>query len=242
MGEIWISIEDDGKGLNRDAILEKAVAKGLVDPNRADLSDPEIYRFIFAAGFSTAKQVTDVSGRGVGMDVVRRNIDELGGRVDIDSRPGAGSTITIRLPLTLAIVEGMLVRVGKSVYTIPLLAIRESVTTDGSDVNRVSDGQEMVNVRGKLLPILRIHELHDVKEAETEVSKGILVVVEEHGSSFAVLVDELIGQRQTVIKALPSYMGVVRGVSGCSILSNGDISLILDVKALQQEWVTGGEA
>ena len=241
-GEIWISIDDDGKGLNRDAILAKAQAKGLIDPARGDLTDPEIYRFIFAAGFSTAAQVTDVSGRGVGMDVVRRNIDELGGRVDIDSRPGKGSTITIRLPLTLAIVEGMLVRVGASVYTIPLLAIRESVKVETGDVTRLSDGQEMVSIRGHLIPILRIHELHTVEKAETVLVKGIMVVVEEHGSIFAIFVDELIGQRQTVIKALPAYLGNVTGVSGCSILSNGDISLILDVKALQSEWATGAEA
>ena len=238
-GEIWITIDDDGKGLNRNAILEKAQAKGLIDPAREELSDAEIYRFIFAAGFSTAAQVTDVSGRGVGMDVVRRNIDQLGGRVDIDSRPGQGSTITIRLPLTLAIVEGMLVRVGESVYTIPLLAIRESVTVRSEDVTRLSDGQEMVNVRGNLLPILRIQELHGVLGAETELGKGILVVVEEHGNSFAIFVDELVGQRQTVIKALPKYLGSVTGVSGCSILSNGDISLILDVKAIQAGWATG---
>jgi len=241
-GEIWITIKDDGKGLNRDAILAKAHAKGLIDPARGELTDSEIYRFIFAAGFSTAAQVTDVSGRGVGMDVVRRNIDKLGGRVDIDSQTGLGSTITIRLPLTLAIVEGMLARVGQSVYTIPLLAIRESVTAKPEDVTRVNGSQEMVNVRGRLIPILRIHELHGVAVAETDLSNGILVVVEEHGNTFAVFVDELIGQRQTVIKALPKYLGGVAGVSGCSILSNGDISMILDVKALQSEWATGADA
>ncbi len=241
-GEIWISIEDDGKGLNRDAILAKAQAKGLIDPSRGELSDAEIYRFIFAAGFSTAEKVTDVSGRGVGMDVVRRNIDELGGRVDIDSQPGQGSTITIRLPLTLAIVEGMLVRVGASVYTIPLLAIRESVTVEAEDVTRLNDQQEMVDIRGRLLPILRIHELHRVEKAEKDLTRGILVVVEEHGSTFAIFVDELIGQRQTVIKALPQYLGKITGVSGCSILSNGDISLILDVKALQSEWTMGADS
>ncbi|MCP3983978.1 MAG: chemotaxis protein CheA [bacterium] len=241
-GEIWISIEDDGKGLNRDAILEKARAKGLIDPARGELSDSEIFRFIFDAGFSTAAKVTDVSGRGVGMDVVRRNIDKLKGRVDVSSTQGQGSTITIRLPLTLAIVEGMLVGVGGSVYTIPLLAIQESVSPKNEDVTKLSDGQEMANIRGKLLPVLRIHELHGVADAEQELGKGTLVVVEEHGSSFAIFVDELIGQRQTVIKALPDYLGSVPGVSGCSILSNGDISMILDVKALQGEWLAGGKA
>ena len=240
-GEIWISIEDDGKGLNRDAILEKARSKGLIDPARGELRDSEIFRFIFDAGFSTAKQVTDVSGRGVGMDVVRRNIDKLGGRVDVASSEGAGSTITIRLPLTLAIIEGMLVGVGSSVYTIPLLAIRESVSARPEDITRLSDGQEMANIRGHLLPVLRIHELHGIHDAATDIGKGTLVVVEEHGRTFAIFVDELIGQRQTVIKALPNYLSNAPGVSGCSILSNGDISLILDVKALQGEWASGVE-
>lgn len=239
-GEIWITIADDGKGLDRDAILAKAEAKGLVDSSRGEPTDSDIYQFIFAAGFSTAAKVTDVSGRGVGMDVVRRNIDKLGGRVDVDSTQGQGSEITIRLPLTLAIVEGMLVRVGTSVYTIPLLAIRESISADPNDVTRLADRQEMVNVRGRLLPILRIEELHEIPDAERDLEKGILVVVEEHGSSFAIFVDELIGQRQTVIKALPTYLGKLRGVSGCSILSDGNISLILDVKALQSEWATAG--
>jgi two-component system chemotaxis sensor kinase CheA len=241
-GEIWITIQDDGKGLNRALILEKARAKGLVDPARGEPSDTEIYRFIFAAGFSTAAEVTDVSGRGVGMDVVRRNIDQLGGRGDIASDPGRGSTNTIRLPLTLAIGEGMLTRVGESIYTIPLLSIRESVTASAEEVTRLNGGQEMVNIRGRLIPVLRIHDLHNVAVAETDLSKGILVVVEEHGHVFAVFVDELIGQRQTVIKALPKYLGSVPGVSGCSILASGDISMILDVKALHGEWASGAEA
>ena len=241
-GEIRITIEDDGKGLDRDAILAKARAKGLLDPARTDVEEAEIFRFIFAPGFSTAAQVSDVSGRGVGMDVVRRNIDKLGGRVDVASTLGAGTTIRIRLPLTLAIVEGMLVRVGGSVYTIPLLSIRESVTIEGAQVTRPGGRQEMVNIRGQLLPVLRLHDLHGIPAAETELGKGILVVVEENESSFAIFVDGLIGQRQTVIKGLPAYLGSLPGISGCSILGNGDISLILDVKALQSEWASGGES
>jgi len=239
-GEIRITIEDDGKGLDRDAILEKARAKGLVDPSRPEPSEAEIFRFIFAPGFSTAKQVSDVSGRGVGMDVVRRNIDKLGGRVDVSSTMGRGTRIRIHLPLTLAIVEGMLVRVGASVYTIPLLSIRESVTIDPSQVTRPGGAQEVVGIRGQLLPVLRVHEFHRIEAAETELEKGILVVVEEHGRCFAVFVDGLIGQRQTVIKALPEFIGSLPGISGCSILGNGDISLILDVKALHGEWAGGG--
>jgi two-component system chemotaxis sensor kinase CheA len=241
-GEIRITIVDDGKGLDRDAILAKARAKGLVDPSRSEVGEAEIFGFIFAPGFSTAAQVSDVSGRGVGMDVVRRNIDKLGGRVDVASVFGQGTTIRIRLPLTLAIVEGMLVRVGASVYTIPLLAIRESVTIKPEQVTRPGGRQEMASVRGQLLPILRLHELHGIPSAETVLESGILVVVEEHNRCFAIFVDALIGQRQTVIKALPAYLGSLPGISGCSILGNGDISLILDVKALQGEWAAGAES
>lgn len=241
-GEIRITIEDDGKGLDRNAILAKARSKGLIDPARTEIDEAEIFRFIFAPGFSTAAQISDVSGRGVGMDVVRRNIDKLGGRVEVASTLGRGTTIRIRLPLTLAIVEGMLVRVGASVYTIPLLAIRESVTIDAGQITRPGGRQEMVNIRGQLLPVLRLHELHGIQAAETDLCTGILVVVEEHERCFAVFVDGLVGQRQTVIKGLPPYLGRLPGVSGCSILGNGDISLILDVKALQGAWGSGGEA
>lgn len=241
-GEIRITIVDDGKGLDRDAILAKARAKGLVDPSTKEVSEAEIFGFIFAPGFSTAAQVSNVSGRGVGMDVVRRNIDKLGGRVDVASVVGQGTTIRIRLPLTLAIVEGMLVRVGASVYTIPLLAIRESVTIKPEQVTRPGGRQEMVSIRGALLPILRLHDLHGIPSAETALESGILVVVEEHNRCFAIFVDGLIGQRQTVIKALPAYLGRLPGISGCSILGNGDISLILDVKALQGEWAAGAES
>ncbi|MEZ4331087.1 MAG: chemotaxis protein CheA [Myxococcota bacterium] len=241
-GEIRITIEDDGRGLDRDAILEKARSRGLIDPARGELGESEIFRFIFAPGFSTAKQVSDVSGRGVGMDVVRRNIDRLGGRVDVASTKGLGTTIQIRLPLTLAIVEGMLVRVGGSVYTIPLLAIRESVTISADRITRPGGGQEMVDIRGQLLPVLRVHAFHGIEGAQEDLEKGILVVVEDHSAGFAIFVDALVGQRQTVIKALPEYLGQLPGISGCSILANGDISLILDVKALHGEWFGGGKS
>ncbi|MCA9512670.1 MAG: chemotaxis protein CheA, partial [Myxococcales bacterium] len=233
-GEIWIVIEDDGKGLDRDAILEKAIARGLTEPGR-ELRDSEIFRFIFEAGFSTAKQVTDVSGRGVGMDVVRRNIEALNGRVDIASEIGKGTAITIRLPLTLAIIEGMLVRVGESIYTFPLLAIRESIPITQDDVSVLTDGQEMVHVRGRLLPMVRLHRYHGIECEAERLEDGIVIVV-EGDQTFCVWVDEIIGQRQTVIKALPAYLGHIRGVSGCSILSNGDISFILDVQSVQSQW------
>ena len=235
-GEIWISISDDGRGLDAEAILEKAIERGLIDPSSHEPSEAEIFRCIFQPGFSTARQVTDVSGRGVGMDVVRRNIEELRGRVEVASAPGRGTTITIRLPLTLAIIEGMLVRVGSTTYTVPLLSIRESVSVKEEDLTRLSDGQEMVHIRGQLMPMVRLYAYHGLEPASRRIEDGILVVVEDGGAPFGVLVDQILGQRQTVIEGLPPYLGPVRGISGCSILSNGDISFILDVGALRSTW------
>ncbi|MCA9504209.1 MAG: chemotaxis protein CheA [Myxococcales bacterium] len=232
-GEIWILIEDDGKGLDREAILAKAVSRGLIDEEAAqELRDPEIFRFVFEAGFSTASKVTDVSGRGVGMDVVRRNIENLGGKVEIASELGVGTQITIRLPLTLAIIEGMLVRVGDLVYTLPLLSIRESIPIETADVTRLNGGGEMVRVREGLIPMLRLHDYHGVEARAERLEDGIAIVVEDQ-ECFCLFVDEVIGQRQTVIKGLPAYLGSLRGVSGCSILSDGDISLILDVSSIE---------
>lgn len=233
-GEIWILIEDDGKGLDRDTILAKAQERGLLDPSRGEVRDPEIFRCIFEPGFSTAAAVTDVSGRGVGMDVVRRNIDALNGRVDVASQLGAGTRITIRLPLTLAIIEGMLVSVGDTIYTFPLLSIRESIPVRREDVTTLSDGHEMVHIRGRLLPMIRLSAYHAIRAGAVDLEDGIVIVV-EHEDPFCVWVDAIIGQRQTVIKGLPDYLGRVKGVSGCSILSNGDISLILDLQAMCAE-------
>jgi len=230
-GEIWIIIQDDGKGLDREVILEKALSRGLLQQDTAlELRDSDI----FEAGFSTAEAVTDVSGRGVGMDVVRRNIESLGGRVEIASELGSGTTITIRLPLTLAIIEGMLVRVGDLTYTLPLLSIRESIPIKQDDVTRLTDDGEMVRVRGGLIPMVRLHEYHEIEPAAKSLEEGIAIVVQDV-ERFCIFVDEVIGQRQTVIKSLPSYLGSVRGVSGCSILSDGDISLILDVSSIESD-------
>ncbi len=233
-GEIWIIIEDDGGGLDREKILTKARDRGLIDPERVDLRDGEIFRCIFEAGFSTAAAVTDVSGRGVGMDVVRRNIDGLNGRVDVASELGAGTMITIRLPLTLAIIEGMLVQVGESIYTFPLLSIRESIPVEQEDITTLTGGQEMVHIRGRLLPMIRLADYHGIESGAQSLEDGIVIVVADD-DPFCVWVDSIIGQRQTVIKALPDYLGGVKGVSGCSILSSGDISLILDMQAIRTE-------
>ncbi|MEM7604835.1 MAG: chemotaxis protein CheA [Myxococcota bacterium] len=228
--EVWITIKDDGRGLSREKILAKAVEKGIVGPDD-NPSDAEVYKMIFAAGFSTAAEVTDISGRGVGMDVALRNIEAMNGRVDIHSQPGEGSTFILRIPLTLAIIEGMLVRVGPSAYTLPLLSIREHVRASEADISRLPDGTELFRLRDNLYPIYHLRDLYGT-DARTSIDEGILILVCEGEHTVCVLVDEVIGQRQTVIKPVPDYLRGVRGISGCSILHNGEICLILDVEGL----------
>jgi len=240
-GEIWIVIEDDGKGLDREVILAKGRERGLVDPTSTELRESEVFNLLFEPGFSTAEAVTDVSGRGVGMDVVKRNIEKLRGRVDVSSRLGKGTTFTIRIPLTLAIIEGMLVSVGDATYTIPLLSVRESVVARLDDITRLPDGDQVVRIREQLLPVLMLSEIHQIERANEDIEKGILVVVEENGVDFCIFVDSIVGQRQTVIKALPEYLGDVAGISGCSILANGEISLILDLRDLAPDAEIKGE-
>ncbi|MEQ1569221.1 MAG: chemotaxis protein CheA [Myxococcota bacterium] len=232
-GEVWIRVEDDGKGLDRAKIVARAVERGIVTADAAErLTDAEVFAFIFEPGFSTAAAVTDVSGRGVGMDVVRRNLEMVKGRVDVKSVPGQGATFTLRIPLTLAIIEGMLVRVGTATFTVPLLCIRESVVIRPQDVTVLTTWQEMVRIRGELLPVVRLHRLYDLPADHQELHHGILVVVEDGGQPLCLFVDELIGQRQTVIKALSGFVGTIRGVAGCTVLGDGRISLILDVPSL----------
>jgi two-component system chemotaxis sensor kinase CheA len=232
-GEVWIQVRDDGRGIDRDRVRAKAVSRGLVDAARAEtLTDAEVYAFVFEPGFSTAAAVTDISGRGVGMDVVKRQIETVKGRVDVASSPGLGTTFTLRIPLTLAIIEGMLVRVGDASFTIPLLNIRESVVPRSRDVTVLSDGQEVVRIRGQLIPVVRLHSFYQIPPQHEQLEKGILVVVEDGGQAVCLFVDELVGQRQTVIKGLSGYLGDVRGLSGCTVLGDGRISLILDVLGL----------
>ena len=229
--EILISVTDDGNGLNKERILKKGIERGLVKGDGHDLSDEDIFKLVLEPGFSTAENVSDISGRGVGMDVVKRNIEKIKGRIEIKSNAGVGSKFTIRIPLTLAIIEGMLVKVGESRYTIPLLSIRESIRPNPSQIT-VVEGEEVVNLRGKFLPVIRLGDLYGVSGDVENLCDGILVVVDYQEMQFAIFIDSLIGQQQTVIKGLPGYMKDVRGVSGCTILGNGDVSLVLDVGTL----------
>ncbi|GHT10061.1 hypothetical protein FACS1894170_01600 [Planctomycetales bacterium] len=233
-GEVWITITDDGRGLNRDKIMSKAIERGLAGPEIKDWPDDRIFRLVFEPGFSTADKVTDISGRGVGMDVVKRNIEKLNGRIDIASKPGQGSTFTLRIPLTLAIVDAMLVRVGGGKYMIPTLTIRESLVPTLNQVTITPEGREILRLREEMLPIVRLYDVFACDPGATKLKDGILIVAEDGGRSFAFFVDEIIGQQQTVIKGLPEYIGESNGFSGCTILGDGTVSLIVDVGAVSQ--------
>jgi two-component system, chemotaxis family, sensor kinase CheA len=226
-GTVVVEIRDDGRGMNREKILRKAVAAGLADPDKA-LSDGEVYNMIFAPGLSTSDTITDVSGRGVGMDVVRKGIDTLHGRIDINTAPGVGSTFTVRLPLTLAITDGMLVRVGPERYIIPTISIHLCFRPTLDSISTVAGRGEMVMLRGELMPIFRLHRLFGVNTAIEDPEKGLLVVVGDEDRRCALLVDELLGQQQVVAKSLSRAVGKIPGVSGGAILGDGQVGLILD--------------
>ncbi len=229
-GNVVIEVSDDGAGLNRSKILAKAKERGL--PLRDEMSDQDVWALIMEPGFSTAEVVTDVSGRGVGMDVVKRNISEIGGRVELDSLEGAGSRVIIRLPLTLAILDGLSVRVGNETYIVPLNAIIESLQMNDSDLKTVSGEGRMVHVRGEYLPLVALHEVFSTKTKAEGLEKGIVVIVEAEGKKTALLVDELLGQHQVVIKSLESNFRKMQGISGATIMGDGKVALILDVAAL----------
>lgn len=231
-GNIVIEIIDDGKGLDRDRIFDKAVDRGLVSEDD-HLTDQQIYELIFMPGFSTADEISDVSGRGVGMDVVRRNINELGGSIEIDSRLGEGTSITIRLPLTLAILDGQTVRVADETYIVPLANIVESIQIRPDMINMVAGKGETFRLREKYLPIIRLHEVFGIENADhTDISEGLLVVVEAEGKHCGLFVDDLLGQQQVVIKSLESNYKKVDGISGATILGDGSVSLIMDIPGL----------
>lgn len=232
-GKIVIQITDDGGGINREKVLEKAKEKGLIAKD-ANLNDNEIDMLIFAPGFSTADAVTNVSGRGVGMDVVKRNIEAIGGVVTVQNTPGSGSVFTIMLPLTLAILDGMIVRCGKEHYIVPIGSIIETLRPKKEDVKDVAGSGAVINVRGEFIPVLYLHRIFSIKHAERDASKGLVVLVENAGNTLGLMVDELIGQQQVVIKSLEENSDPVAGISGATILGDGKVSLILDIGQLHQ--------
>ena len=229
-GSIIIEVSDDGGGLNRDKILAKARQNGL--PLSDNMSDADVWQLIFEPGFSTAEQVTDVSGRGVGMDVVKRNITAMGGVVDIRSAKGFGTTISISLPLTLAILDGMLIQTGDEVYILPLGFVLESLQPAPEDVKEISGKGRVIKVRGEYLPLIPLYQIFDIAPRFTDPTQGILVIVETEGKKACLFVDELVGQQQVVVKNLESNYRKVTGISGATILGDGGVSLILDVTAL----------
>ena len=220
-----------GKQVNRERILAKAASQGLTVSE--NMSDDEVAMLIFAPGFSTAEQVTDVSGRGVGMDVVKRNIQEMGGHVEIQSKQGTGTTIRILLPLTLAILDGMSVRVADEVFILPLNAVMESLQPREADLHPLAGGERVLEVRGEYLPIVELWKVFNVAGAKTEATQGIVVILQSGGRRYALLVDQLIGQHQVVVKNLESNYRKVPGISAATILGDGSVALIVDVSALQ---------
>ncbi len=230
-GHIVIEIQDDGKGLDKDRILAKAVANGVVEAGQ-DLPDEEVFKLVFHPGLSTAEKITSVSGRGVGMDVVKKNIESLRGKIEINSTPGQGTTFTIRLPLTLAVIDGQVVCIGKHRYIIPINSIIRSLRPTSQQLSSVQNRGEMILERGELMPLVRLHTLFGVVPTTEDPTEALVVVVEEDGKRCCLLVDDLLAQQQVVIKSLGEALGLVKGVSGGAIMGDGKVSLILDIPGL----------
>jgi two-component system chemotaxis sensor kinase CheA len=232
-GSIVIEVEDDGKGLSRERILAKAVEQGLVAPDQ-ELSDDEVYKLIFHAGLSTAERVTSVSGRGVGMDVVRKNIESLRGRIDISTTLGKATVFTIRLPLTLAIIDGQVVRIGGNRYIVPITSIIRSLRPAPGQISTVQHRGEVVLERGELLPLVRLYKLFGVTPSTEDPAEALIMIVEEDGKRCCLLVDDLLAQQQVVIKCLGEGLGRIPGVSGGAIMGDGQVTLILDIPGLME--------
>jgi len=232
-GNIIIEIQDDGKGLQKDKILQKATERGLIK-DQSSLTDNQIYNLIFSPGLSTAEKITNISGRGVGMDVVKKNIEKLRGNVEVTSEEGKGSTFTIKLPLTLAIIDGIVVNVGSTKYIIPTVSIEESLRPAKEDISTIKNQGEVVNIRGSLLSLVRLHKLYNIDTKKTNPWESIVVVVEGAEGRYGVLVDELLGQQQVVIKSLGDRFKDIKGISGSAILGDGRVGLILDVSGVRE--------
>ncbi len=233
--DVLVTVRDDGRGLNKERILNKAIHQGLISKPENDLSDREIFNLIYLPGFSTNDNVTEYSGRGVGMDVVVKNLEAVGGSVLIDSKEGAGTVTTMKIPLTLAIIDGMNIRVGSAMYTLPITSIKESFRPRENEIFRDPAGNEMIMVRGQCYPILRLYEFYDIDTDVTDISEGILIMTEQEDKCLCLFADELLGQQQVVVKSLPSYIKSTRKLdclAGCTLLGDGSISLILNISEL----------
>lgn len=228
-GQVWISVSDNGKGLKRDEILAKAKANGLMgNRSEKDFTDKEVFNFITLPGFSTKKAVTEYSGRGVGMDVVVKNIQEVGGILEIESVEGAGSTMTMKIPLTLAIIDGMIFKVAGTDFVTATNAVTEFIRVTQEQLIVEPDGEEYVMIRGVCYPLIRLNEFYHLKGGETDISEGIVIILSHEDRKVAIFADKLIGEQEIVVKPIPSYIKKVKGISGCTQLGDGSISLILD--------------
>lgn len=233
-GKVWISVADNGKGLDRNQIMAKARQQGLLEPGRAEnsYSDKEIYQFITLPGFSTNKKVTEFSGRGVGMDVVVSNLQKIGGTLEIDSVPGEGSTMNLKIPLTLAIIDGIVMDVGDSAFVMETGAVREFVHVTENMLIHEPDGTESVMIRGACYPVIRLGDFYELHDYETNIENGMMVLVELEGNVVCLFVDRLVGKQEIVVKPIPKYIKKVKGLSGCTQLGDGSIALILDAAGL----------
>ena len=234
--EVLISIRDDGRGMSSKAILDKAAKNGLLTKPEGDYSRQEILNLLMLPGFSTNETVTEYSGRGVGMDVVKKNVKAVGGTVLLSSEEGEGSCVTLKIPLTLAIMDGMEVSVGDSIFTIPTSNIHQAFKVTREKIIHDADGKEMIECMGSYYPIVRLHQLYDIETKSDDIESGILVWVESSDKSYCLFLDELLGEQQVVAKPLPAYMDNFdikhSGITGCTIRGDGNISLILDISAL----------
>jgi two-component system chemotaxis sensor kinase CheA len=231
-GAVWISIKDDGRGLNREKILKKAIEQKLISPDD-QLADDDIWKLILLPGFSTASVISDISGRGVGMDVVQKNIEMINGQIYIKTVQGQGTEFVIRIPLTLAIIDGMIIKVKNSLYIIPTLSIRQSLKYDENMITYSPEGEKILKFHEKLIPIIHLANLFE-KEQNNDIESGILIIVEEGDDLVALFANDIVGQQQVVIKGLSEYVKKARGTSSCTILGDGSIALILDLHSLSE--------
>jgi len=230
-GNIVIEISDDGKGLDKDVLIHKAIEKGII-PADAQLNEQQAYNLIMAPGFSTAEKITDISGRGVGMDVVKKNIDKLRGKGDIRSTKGAGTTFTIRLPLTLSVIDGMIVRVGSQKFVLPTLTIIQALSPTADQIKTVQERGQILNLRGELYPLITLGSMFNLPDAATDPTEGMVVITQAEDQQIGLVLDELLGQQQVVIKSLGDRFKSVRGITGGAILGDGTIGLILEPAGL----------
>ena len=236
--EIIIAIEDDGQGVNTDKVLQKAADNGLLTKPESEYTHQEILNLLMMPGFSTNTEVTEYSGRGVGMDVVKKNVEKVGGVVSISSEPGKGMKTTLKIPLTMAIVDGMEISVGESIFTIPIMNIRQSLKVTADQIIQDASNGEVIRIRDEFYPVFRLYEMYNIPTEVTNIEDGILIWVETADESYCLFVDELAGEQQVVVKPLPAYLNSFNmknaGIAGCTILGNGSISIILDIPNLYQ--------